>query len=330
MKAKKFFSFFKNILFKNKFRMLFFVFFFFFFLLFSFPYSELTGFITSKLAQATKNRLLFQMKEIRPLFFPSLGLKLKEVNIVARGMSSPLEISQVKIALSLFDLFLFKMNYSLELQNLFESNVKIRVKRGKSAQDKKQGTSIKRKQIFLSIDHLNLNQAVKPFSKYAPKKGIGQGEVKGLINTQFNYPPEVKVHVQIKDFDFPSSSFETAFGPMNFPSIQFSSFVLKALLKEGTVTFEEVLIGSKNDPLFADIKGYLQVDLLRKNRRFKFNLKEYQIKVSFSLADALHEELSLFLSPLSKYKKTKIGKQTQYQFKVEGKGQRSIPRLSAL
>ena len=180
----------------------------------------------------------------------------------------------------------------------------------------------------MSIQNLNLNQAVKPFSQFVPKTGIAKAKVQALIDTQWNFLPEGKANIEIQDFHFPSSSFDTPFGPMNFPSVQFSSIILKGTLKDKTLTLDEVVLGSKKNPLYVELKGYLELDIIKKNRN-PLKLNTYQVKVHLDLSSSLQQELSLILSPFSKYKKTQSGK-TQYRFKVDGKGQRSIPRLSAL
>ena len=148
MKIKNFFSFLTRPLFKNKWRIVSSIFAFFFFLFLFFPYSELTGLITSKVAQATKNQLLLQMKDFKPFFFPSVGVKLKDVHIIGKGMAVPLNISQIKASLSLIDLLLLKMSYSLEVKDLFEGNTKISIKRGKKIEDKKKKKNHSTKGFF--------------------------------------------------------------------------------------------------------------------------------------------------------------------------------------
>lgn len=322
------FSFLKSTLFQNKIRILVSFFCFFIFLVFLFPYSELTGFITSKVSKATRKKWLVQIEDINPFIFPGLGVSLVGVDVKERKMSSSVQLSQARAYLSLLDLLLFKLSYYVEAQGLLGGHAKLSIRKGKSAKGGERGKVIKRKAIKLFIKDINLEQAVSPFFSFVPK-GQVETQLETVLDTHFSYPPEGKAEIRVKDFDFPPSSFQTPFGPMNFPGIQLSSSVVQLQMKDGTLTLDNVRLGLEDDPFFVHCLGSLELEISRRGRRIQPIVGKYQVKVNLHLASTLQSELSLFLSALSRYKKKDKKGKTNYRFQMKGRGQKAIPKLSA-
>ena len=327
MKIKKILLFLKNIFVYHKLKLFSLFFFFFIFLLLLFPYNDLSGFITSKVSELTKNKVIFQFDNLKVFFFPKLGVKLENVSLSTAKVSN-LKISTLKARLSILDLLIFKLNYQLEALGFFGGNLSATFKPGKNVINPTNKKKIKTKFVAINFENLDLAQmkSLLPL----PIEGKVQTQIQSTLNTQLLKQPEGKVSLYIKDFKLSNYSLNTPFGPMSLPEIHLSSVSLNANINEGVLILEKVQLGSKKNPLNGNINGNLEINFSLVRGKIRLLLRTYQIKVQLSLKPSLQKEFSLIFDPLKKYraKSSSSREKIDYSFQVKGKGMKSIPKLS--
>lgn len=317
-----------KFLFRQKFKFLFVFFFVFLFLLFRFPYEDLSGWITEKVAQATKNKVHLRLERMRVFFFPSLGLKVSEIEVNSAYADS-LKISEMRANLSIMKLLFFQLAYQVDLKGLFGGDFRLKIQKGESVLSADKNKKIKRMKSGLSFEEVDLKH-LNSFVAFPLEGKIG-GKLDILWDKTLTKQPEGNVNLFLGDFNLSDSSVSTPFGPMSLPEIDLSSSELKLQFSEGSFFIEQFRFGTSKNPISGEVNGNFQLDFIYKGLQMKARLSEYQFKVKLELMDSLREKFALILDILNQYKKEsqKGQKKIAYQFEVKGSGLRKPPKLSS-
>lgn len=291
------------------------------FLFFLFPLSDLNDFISSKISQATGNKIFLQFDEmnLNPL---TTTLNLHKV-IVETEQIDHLTIQKLSATPSLMALISKQPGGQISAEGVLGGSLTLKLT--PTGTDKANKSNIE-----ITIEKISLKEIKKLVSSNLPISGILDSTSSLTIDPAFIEQPEGELQLRIQKFEMQTANVQLPdLGNLNLPEIKFSTIELKGKIQGGKFIIEVGKLGSATDDFSGVIKGDVGFVIQNKNGQMKPMVNSYNLTVDLQAKPAFKDRASFFLSFIDPYKKEDAG-QTRYKFKLLSTGPGLPPQFSAL
>ena len=291
----------------------------FFFIIF-FPFSDLSLFISSSIAQNTRNQVILNFDQLILKLLPSPGFQFSQV-VVDTPYISGLEVQEMTLLPSLPALLTGNVGVTAYLDGTMGGNINVFVK---TLGFNEQGPS--KINAKIQTQSIQLKQLLESTSFNLDMDGIFNIQGQGEWDLSFETQPDFKLRTQAQNFQIQSLSVPTQIGPLSLPSIALKEILIQMGLKEGQLQVEVLDLGRTGDDLTAQINGYLNVQFRQGVNGVQMLPGNYNLACRLTLNPALETQFKVFLDvlSLSKYKKGRT-----YAFRITG-NPNQIPNIRGL
>lgn len=295
-------------------------------LLFSFlrfPFDDLADVLSTKISEATQGQVFCQFDSLGLALFPQPSLSLANVSIDT-SLFSGLKADRLKLSVSVPALLAFKMGFVVDASGLFGGQADLSFREGDKTKDGQ-------RKFLINFDAEKLSLA--DFKKVADLpvqlKGAMNAKLNTVIDPGFTDQPEGEVELKFASLEMPASSVATPFGPMNLPTLKWSNVTLKGRLVGGKFIIEDGKIGSAQDPLNGQLKGQMDLRVMKVGAQPITDASNYDLRVEINVNKSVEREFGLFLSFLDAFKSPGLNG-SRYLFRASGSRFGIPPRLTAL
>ncbi len=285
-----------------------------FFFIFLFPLTEIGDLITARISQATNGRFYLQSKELKIGFYPSIGLKAKDIT-----MSIPL-LNQIKfhsITLSphIPALLQLKPGASIYIEGLYDGFAKISMYHKRTTE---QGGMIF--ETDLNLGDNNLEDLPLPSLPLSGK--IRNLHISGDFDPQLTEQPDMEIAMTLDRIYLQGHSIQTPLGPFSLPPIQFQSVLLQGKINNNSLTVRRLQLGG--DEVSATLRGKMDMELEQRG----VNLGAYDFNLNLQTSAQFESKFKLFLAFLRSYKKMRAAGGGQYNLRISAARMGVPPQLS--
>lgn len=297
----------------------------FIFLFILFPFDDLSDLVTEKVSQLTNNSVYLQFEKLKLKFFPTPGAQLSSVHF--ESLQTPaLSIRDLTITPSPSAFINQKPFGTVKAEGFLNGDVQIGMHKGTPTE-----TGTERYEIQVDAKQMSLLNIKELANLPVILKGKLNLQSTILTDLALNEQPEMEINLNIKEFEFPATTINTAMtGPLPLPELKLSNVQIKGRLAAGQFIIEDGTIGKNQDQLFGKIKGQLQFSINRDSGHIQHQFGSYSLDVQLNFAPQLHKTLEVFLLPLSSYKTDEAGGVTKYQFRANAAIPGIVPNFSAV
>jgi type II secretion system protein N len=303
------------------------------FLFLLFPLSDLNDFITSKISQATNNKVFLQFNEmhLNPL---TTTLSLDQVVLETEQIDN-LTISKLSATPSLLALASKQPGGKVFAEGLLGGTLNLKVNpagavKSNGKTDSATETILQKSDIDLALDKISLKEIRKLFSLNLPIGGSLDLNANMIIDPAFIEQPEGDLQIKIQKFELQTGTIQLPdLGSINLPEIKFSTVDLKGKIQGGRFLIENGKLGSLSDDFSGSIKGDVGITIQNMNGQMKPVVNSYNLSIDLQAKPAFKDRASFFLNFIDQYKKEESGL-TRYKFKLLSTGPGVPPQFSAL
>ena len=288
------------------------------FLFLLFPLSDLNDFITSKISQATNNKVFLQFNEMH-LNPVTTTLSLDQVVLETEQIDN-LTISKLSATPSLLALASKQPGGKVFAEGLLGGTLNLKVAPAGTAKS----------DLDLVIEKISLKEVRKLFSLNLPIGGSLDLNANMIIDPAFIEQPEGDLQIKIQKFELQTGSIQLPdLGSINLPEIKFATVDLKGKMQGGRFLIENGKLGSPSDDFSGSIKGDVGITIQNMNGQMKPIVNSYNLSIDLQAKPAFKDRASFFLNFIDQYKKEESGL-TRYKFKLLSTGPGVPPQFSAL
>ncbi len=304
------------------------------FLFVLFPLGDLNDFISSKISQATSNKVFLQFEEmhLNPL---TTTLSLDKVLFETEQIEN-LTIENLSAQPSLMALFSQKIGGHLTAEGLLGGQLDLKVTPTASPKSTEKSETpvgqspLGKSDIELTLEKISLKEIKKLMSSSLPISGTADANVSMTIDPAFTDQPEGDLQFKIQKFELQSTSVILPdLGSINLPEIKFSSVDLKGKLQAGKFQIETGKLGSPTDDFYGNIKGDIGISIQNLNGQIRPLVNSYNLSIDLQAKAGFVERASFFLNFIDQYKKAEPGT-THYKFKLLSTAPGMPPQFSPL
>lgn len=284
------------------------------FIIVFFPYDDLGDLITAEVANATGNTVHVQFDDLALGFLPQPGIKMTQV-FIETPMVSELKADVLKIAPSFLSLITRKPMGRVKAENLFGGNLDLSISNSNKLQAP----------MALSADldytDFDLNEVVKSLVPI-PMQANGRANLVADIDfdAELKSQPDGTVNLTSQKVAIPSFSFDANMNgikqTMSIPALNLGQLKIKGQFKNGKVLFNETVIGSAKDDIFAKIGGDIDLKVSPNNTAVSY----YNLAIDLTLKDTFIKDLGSYSAMLDmligKYKSKSLDG-TRYAFRFQ-------------
>ncbi len=285
-----------------------------------FPLDDLSGVMSAQITEATQGQVFLQFEKLGLAFFPQPSLSFTDV-LIDTPVISNLHSKRLKLSPSIPALLTFRMGFVADASEILGGDTDFSLREGEKTKE-----GARKYQIALNAEHLNLAEIKKALDLPVPLKGAVNAKLSGNVDPSFIDQPEGDVQMTFASLEVPASSVPTPFGPMNLPTVKWSNVVLKGRMAQGKFFVDEGKVGAAQDPLNGQIKGQMDVRILRSGNA---DVSSYDFRVELNLNKSVEKDFGLFLSFLDTFRTPNLSG-SKYLFRATGLRFGVPPRLSAL
>ena len=288
------------------------------FLFVLFPLGDLNDFISSKISQATNNKVFLQFEEmhLNPL---TTTLNLDKVIFETEQLDG-LTIEKLSATPSIMALIAKQPGGKISAEGFLGGTLNLKIipaEKNKS-------------ELNLTAEKISLKEIKKLVSSNLPISGTLELTTNLIADPAFADQPEGDIQAKIQKFEMPSTSIQLPdLGSINLPEIKFSTIELKGKLQGGRFLIETGKLGSNTDDFSGSIKGDIGVVIQNMNGQMKPVVNSYNLSIDLQAKPAFKDRASFFLNFIDQYKKEESGV-TRYKFKLLSTGPGIPPQFSAL
>ena len=288
-----------------------------------FPFQDVGDMVGAQVAKMTNNQVYLQFDRLKLGLFPEASVGAENISIETPmiPMISAREI-EVHPALSAF--ITQKPAGTLIAKGLFKGDVLIDVKPGKKTESGGQ-THL----LSLKAENMNLSEVQKIAELPILLKGKMNLMASGAADPTFQEQPDFDIDLKVDHLEIPSSTVNTAMGPLNLPDLRLSAVELKGRLSAGRLNIEKGIVGKEGDELFGTVKGGISI-ILQNRGGLQPLLGAYNFDIDLNVKKSFQDKASLFLSFLEAYKTPTAEGGFKYQFRVNASSVQLPPNMSAL
>jgi type II secretion system protein N len=318
-----------------------------FFFAWFFPFSDLSDFVTSNIALATRNQVYLQFENLKVSLLPSPNISAANVSVETPVLPA-LEASNMELAPSwtslIFNLWTIKkaaggdqeaaaklgtrLGATISAEGLMGADVELKLRPGSTTE---QGNE--RSKISLSIEKLSLAD----FQKWSdlPVKMQGTASLDSTVQMTpgMTEQPEGEIDLRISKFNMPASTVMVPLGeaimPVSLPNLTLANVLLRGRISNGKVTIEEGTFGQSKDPLNGRIKGNLFVKFQTLGAQVVPLWGAYTLTVDLNVTRAIEKEIG-FAFLIFDSAKTPTGSGSRYLFQASGNGFGPPPSIARI
>ncbi len=288
-----------------------------------FPFDDLADVLSTKISESTQGQVFCQFEKLGLALIPQPSLSLANV-LIDTPFFTGLKTDELNLSISVPALLAFRMGFVASAVGLFSGQADLSFREGEKAK------SGQRKFVInFDAEKLNLTDMRKIADLPVQLKGSLSAKLNSTVDPAFTDQPEGDLELKFASLEMPASSVATPFGPMNLPTIKWSNVSLKGRLTAGKFLIEEGKIGTAQDPLNGQIKGQMDVRVLRSGPQPTADMSNYDFRVEINVNKTVEREFSLFLSFLDTYKSPGLNG-SRYLFRATGYRFGPPPKLSPL
>ncbi len=303
------------------------------FLFVLFPLGDLNDFISSKISQATNNKIFVQFDEmhLNPL---TTTLSLDKV-VLETELIDNLTIEKLSATPFLRAIAAKQPGGKLFAEGLLGGSLSLKVAPvAQAAPSGKSGTpteaSLQKSDVDLTLEKISLKEIKKLFSSSLPVSGTLNLSASLLIDPAFIEQPDGDIQVLMQKFEMLSTSVQLPdLGSITLPEIKFSIVDLKGKMQGGKFLIETGKLGSPTDDFFGNIKGDIGFIIQNMNGQMRPVVNSYNLSIDLQAKPAFKDRAGFFLNFIDQYKKEELGL-TRYKFKLLSTGPGLPPQFSAL
>ena len=293
-----------------------------FFAMALFPYSDLSDYVTSKVAQLTQNKVYLRFDDMTIRWFPTPAIKMEKVSVETAAVPR-IQSEEMTIAPSLASLLSFKLGASIEASGLWDGEVQLTVKNGPKTEN---GTPT---QVFkINSSAVSLQQFGKFMKSSVPMKGQLDMNLKVGVDPTYVVQPDGDVEIQIKGFQVIAANIPTPMGPINIPDVRVSELSLNGRISDGRLIVEESKLEKKGDDIHGTIKGNFGLRFQPEGGMFTVLPGAYNSDVDLVISKALSDKLGVLLILLDAYKRADSDG-IRYAVRLQGNTFFGPPNISA-
>ncbi len=320
---KKAFNFIIFVLFKNKLKWLVFWIASFLFLLFMFPFGDLGDLVTSKVAEATNNNVIFQFDDMN--FALPLSVNFKDISFQNKG-SQAIKADSLKVTPSLLSLLKLKPGFTASAHQLFDGDLNISLaSQGKS----NDGNPLQG--IDINFDKINLKKVSSSIPSKVPLQlqGLITGAITAAIDQTFKEAPESEFNITSPEVLLLPISFNQGGLQLELPRMQWSALKLKGRLINDELIIEDGVLGTTKDNLSLRFKGTMGLKFIAKGKSIAPNFTSYDLRMDVQTVGEVDPTLKLAFLPITQFKSATVGGE-RYLFKASSRSLRSNPNFSKI
>lgn len=308
------------------------------FLFVLFPLGDLNDFISSKISQATNNKVFLQFDEmhLNPL---TTTLSLDKVLLETEQIEN-LTIENLSATPSLMALASQKIGGHVTADGFLGGRLDLKVSpsaAGKSSEkstdksDPNAGQSpLGKSDVDLIVEKISLKEVKKLMSSSLPISGTVDVSANLTIDPAFSEQPEGDLQLKIQKFELQNTSVQLPdLGSINLPEIKFSSVELKGKMQGGKFLIETGKLGSPSDDFYGNIKGDIGITIQNMNGQMRPLVNSYNLSIDLQAKPRFADRASFFLNFIDQYKKVETGV-NHYKFKLLSTAPGMPPQFSPL
>tara|TARA_B100000749_G_scaffold280898_1_gene280881 strand:+ start:80048 stop:81028 length:981 start_codon:yes stop_codon:yes gene_type:complete len=295
-----------------------------------FPFSDLGDQVSSKIAQATNNKVFITFENMSLDLLPTPGIAVESLSIDSQSFPR-IEANSARFSPSILDLLKLKPGGKMQVDGLFGSQLST-----KFTIDTPDDEGITGHEVSFELNGLDLKEIapMAPIPITVTGRIGGQGDF--VVDQSFKNQPEGAFNI--------TSSQPIKFETLNIPQaslvltdIEFSQVTLKGEMTEGEIKLDEVVLGTPNNDIYLQARGSVQVTFAagRKPGSITPRFRRMDLRMKLARLNRLKQKDSFiansidFLFDDSKAKINETANAKTYQFRLEGVGMRQT-RLTPL
>ncbi len=306
------------------------------FLFLLFPLTDLNDFISSKISQATNNKVFLQFEEmhLNPL---TTTLDLDKVVLETEQIDN-LTIEKLSATPSLMALASKQPGGKIWAEGLLGGTLSLKMTpAGLAKSDSKSNsknatdeTGLQKSDVELIIEKFSMKEIKKIFSSNLPISGQMDLSANLNIDPAFVDQPEGDLQLKIQKFELQTTSIQLPdLGSINLPEIKFTNIEIKGKMQGGKFLIETGKLGVPTDDFSGTIKGDVGFVIQNMNGQMKPIVNSYNLSIDLLAKPAFKDRAVFFLNFIDQYKKEEAG-HTRYKFKLLSTGPGIPPQFSAL
>ena len=299
-----------------------------FFFVVLFPFADLSDFVTSAVAKASRNQVFLQFEDLGLSLLPSPSIRMNEVSLITPTLPE-LKSSSVFISPSLFSLITGQIGFSTRARDLFNGDVYLSVSPGEKIENETQKNVGQWQDIEVDLEKVNLKKVIALASTPVKLKGTLNGNLEMSIDPEFQQQPKAEIDLEVLKAAMPTSIPLQNFGSLVLPPIVFSAIKTKMRLLGGQLIVEQGLLGQSNEPLSGRIKGKMSIRMRKIAGVVRPLPGSYDFKIELLVKNSLSKKLSLFLGFIDSYRSPTNGG-ARYLFRIKGRNFINPPNISAI
>ncbi|MBC87081.1 MAG: type II secretion system protein GspN, partial [Bdellovibrionaceae bacterium] len=217
-----------------------------------FPFSDLGDQVSSKIAQATNNKVFITFENMSLDLLPTPGIAVESLSIDSQSFPR-IEANSARFSPSILDLLKLKPGGKMQVDGLFGSQLST-----KFTIDTPDDEGITGHEVSFELNGLDLKEIapMAPIPITVTGRIGGQGDF--VVDQSFKNQPEGAFNI--------TSSQPIKFETLNIPQaslvltdIEFSQVTLKGEMTEGEIKLDEVVLGTPNNDIYLQARGSVQV-----------------------------------------------------------------------
>ena len=295
-----------------------------FFFLILFPFSETSDMVHDLISDGTQNQVHFRYKELSLSASPKFGLLFRQSS-VKTPFFSKVEIPRLIVSPSLSSIFTFAPAGSVVLEGLFgqDSQLEVSLKSGTRSD-----TGLDRQKLEIHTKSIGLAELKEFLDLPVVINGSADLNAVAQFDNALTEPPDADFQLSADQFELPSQALQTQMGPINIPTLKFSSAVFKGKLSAGRLVLEEGRLGTEKDDVHGTVTGNIGIQI-QKGAILEAKPGNYSFDINLYLKPGVEDKLALFLATLEAFKSQDKGF-TRYEFRLAAQNINMPPTPSAL
>jgi type II secretion system protein N len=257
-----------------------------------FPYNDLSDKISAIVSEQTGNSVYLQFDDLSLGFLPQPGLKMTNV-LAETAMASDIRAKTVRVAPSILGLLTMKPHFGkIQADDLFKGNLNLSLSNS---------SKIKAPMAVnadLDYIHFDIKQILKTFPQ-VPITATGNASLTANIDADLDMQsqPEGDFALQGAKILIPAFSLNLpqAGGDIALPKLTLEKLLVKGKLKNGKLIFNDTMLGTTKDDLYAKIGGDID---LRVTPGSGAVINYYNLVIDFTIKENLKTQLGSYMALL--------------------------------
>jgi len=293
------------------------------FLFLIFPFDDLSGLVTTQVAELTKNQVFLEFDQLGFSLYPQLGFELKNVRVES-PFTPPLSAGSLSVAPSLWGLLSLNPGVALHAEDFLGGEVSFSTRPGK----KSESGQIPQK-FSLEANQINLKQILEFAQLAFSANGKMDLELDGKFDPSLVDQPSGEFEVELSKVFIAENTVKTPLGPLDLPSLKLKKVKMLGHLKKNDLKIKTLQIGGSGDQLHAKIKGRIDIRVVRIGRRLSVSPGGYDFRIELNIKSRLRRKFP-FLQLLKDYQVGSSKGGIDYGLKVSAPQFNSTPKIQRL